>query len=55
MVKIDNEARSRRWVDVAQVQVLVNLNVRIPPSMALDVDGVRFVLQIAVEDGLGES
>lgn len=55
MVAIDDEAKSPRRVNVTRIQVLVYPNVRIPRSMALDADGVRFFVQISVENGIRES
>lgn len=39
VVVVDDEAQFKSRADVARIQVLVYPNVRMPRSMALDVDG----------------
>lgn len=49
MLEIDEDAMNKRRVDVLRLKVLRDLHVKLPPSIDVKVDGVRFLVAIFIE------
>lgn len=49
MVAVDDDAKTRRRVDVAQIHVLLDSKTGVPWSVKLEV-GVRFCVEISIKE-----